>query len=521
MLLDRVAVAWNKWLESHRGLFLSAASLFCLMVFAGYSHVRNIVADECLEVTIIRMKSLAKIWDALYAGMQLDPPVLDSGMHFLFRWFGDSLFLARLPSIVCFSMMCLCLAAIVWRYAPPIYAAAAFFVPFATTLRGTASLARPYAPLLGFSALALFCWDSIAAGDPKRRWLWRVAFTLSFAMALSAHFYGILLLLPLGLGELGKWIYRKRPGVATWACILLALIPYGLWSPILLSAARLYMKHYAYKADFSTLYGFFGDMAISLPWACAILLLALAAAWTGASGWERERAGRTPLTAQHRIMLLVSAGFLLLPFCGYLGGVLVTGYFAPQYYMPAMFGLILGIPLVLPALSLPRELVGLCLFVAMAANGALVGARGVSGFLRKEQLYPSLAEIRKLIPDAHPDIVIAAPLHFLPLYEANKDYPENDFLYLFDRPKELAAYGTDTSDITSTILVGRTQARLAPFEPYIAAHHHFFMLYIGEGRGAQEWQFPYLLKNLHARLTWLGKTGMFDLYQVDLPAAGQ
>jgi hypothetical protein len=511
---DRVAIAVNRWLGAHRAVFLTASSLFCLAVFAGYSHVRFIVADECLEVTIIRMPDLHTIWDALVSGMQLDPPVLDSGMHFLFRWFGDSLFLARVPSIVCFCMVCLCLAGIVWRYAPPVYAAAAFFIPFATNLRGTASLARPYAPLLGFSALALFCWDSIEA-HPKRRGLWRAAFALSLAMALSSHFYGILLLLPLGLGELGKWIARKRLDWVTLACAAPALIAFGLWSPILRSGARLYMQHYAYKADFNTLYSFFGDMLISLPWACAILLLILVAAWAGA---YRDAGGaRPPLTAQQRTMLLVSAGFLLLPFCGYAGGALITGYFAPQYFLPAIFGLVLGIPLVLPWISLPREVVGLCLLASMAANGALVGARGLTGLVRKEQPYPSLTEIRRLIPDAAPDIVVSAPLHFLPLYEANRAYPENDLLYLFDRPKEVAAYGTDTPDVTSTILVGRTTARLAPFDAYVATHRHFFILYIGNAQ-LQQWQFPYLLKNLHARMWWLGAAGMFDVYQVDLPA---
>ncbi len=47
---------------------------------------------------------------------------------------------------------------------------------------------------------------------------------------------------------------------------------------------------------------------------------------------------------------------------------------------------------------------------------------------------------------------------------------------------------------------------------------------MGEVLGIQEWQFKYLLNNLRARMLWLGKAGVFDVYQVDLPTlapAGQ
>jgi hypothetical protein len=380
-----------------------------------------------------------------------------------------------------------------------------------------ASLARPYAPMLGFSALALLCWDNLQHADGRRQTRWRIAFALSLALALSTHFYGILILLPLGLGELAKWMMRKRLDWQTVACMALALIPYCLGCPILISAAHIFGRHFADKPEMQTLYDFFGNMIISLPWAGIGLLLLFAGALPAAARAVTPQPA--PPTQQRRAMLAVTGGFLLLPICGYVGGVLVTGSFSPHYFVLAGLGLILALPLLLPAFGSSREVVGLCLFLAMAGHGLVVGARGVSGFLRAERPYPSLAAIRSLIPapGPHPDIVVSAPMHFLPFYEATKSDPENDLLYLFDPRKELAEYGNDTADTASSIIAGRSPARLLPFDPYVATHRRFFILAMGEILGVQEWQFKYLLKKLDARLVWLGKIGNFDLYQVDLP----
>jgi len=526
-ILDRAAAGLNGWLGAHQGLYLAIASLLCVATFTGYARHGIMWADESLELSVIRAGNLQQMWNALMDGIQTHPPVLDLATQLLFRVFGDSLFVARMPSALCFCLMCLCLARIVWRYAPPSYAAATFFLPFATTLREWGSGARPYAPMLGFSALTLLCWDNLQNTDGRRQVRWRIAFLLSLAMTLSTHFYAILILLPLGLGELAKWILRKRPDWPTILCFPVALVPYCLWLPVLISGGRIFLRHYASRAEFQTLYEFFGSLVFSLPWVGIVLLLFAAA---GLGAMRAEAAQRPWVSQAQRLMLVVSCGFLLLPFCGYLLGVLWTGWFPPKYYMIAAFGLILGLPLLLPALTSWREAVGLCVFLAMAGHGLLVGARGVSYFWRSERPYPSLAEIRRLIPDPQPDIVFSAPMHVGPFLEANRSDTNTHVLYLFDPQKELAEYGNDTSDTTVAIIyersirLGHPSTTAAPFDAYVATHRHFFILCMGEVLGIQEWQFKYLLNHLRARMLWLGKAGVFDVYQVDLPAlapAGQ
>jgi hypothetical protein len=511
--IERTADQLNSWLETHWRLYLSVAAILCLLTFSGYSRPKAPWVDEVLQLTIERLPTGSAVWDALKdGGIQVDPPLLHLGVHYLFRAFGESIYLARLPSILGFCLMCVAIACLVGRYAPPLYAAAAFFLPYATVLRSRAMDARPYGLMFGFSALVLLSWDGIDR-SPRKAW-WRIAFTLSLAIMFSTHFYSILLLLPLAMGEAAKSYFRKRVDWATLACVAVAMIPYVFWLPTLISAARRYASHYYYPAAFSNLYDFYGSAIASLPLAGVLLFLLAAIAIVGYTG------SRTAPSEGTRVFLFVSAGFLLVPVAGYLAGVTVTGLFVPYYHYIATFGVILGIPLVLSAISGGNRVVALCLFLAVAGHGLFVSARGLSGFVRGvHSEYPQAAEFRKLTGEERPDIVIPAPVHFLPLREANRNDPVDSFVYLFDAKKALRALGTDTADLLYERLRRITPARIEAFDTYLASHPRFYIAVLGPVKGIQEWQYDYLLKQMHARLRWLGKAGDFDVFRVELDSA--
>ena len=515
-LLERAADSLDNWLAAHQRLYLSLAAGLSLLTFAGYAHVKAPWMDEVLEITIARLSGVRAIWAALMDGVQVDPPVLHSMLHFMLRIAGDRVFFAaRLPAVAGFTLMCVSLACLAWRHAPPEYAAAVYFLPYATVLRVWAMDVRPYGLMMGLSALALLCWDGMEA--PRHRTAWRIGFTLSLAAAFSTHFYSIQLLFPVGCGELAKWILRRRLDWRTFLSVGAALIPYLLWSPILFSGSTRFMKHYFYKAAFKNLADFFGWAIASLP--VAGLLLALIAALVIQKNMRMETIPRAALSDRQRALLAVTGGFLLVPVVGYAAGVLATGFFVPYYHIIAAFGVILGIALVLAVFSGHNRIVGLSLFVVMLGHGLFVSARGLSGFVRREAPYPSLSDLRKLIPESRPDIVVPSPMNFLPFQEATRSDPENNLLYLFDAAKAFEDAGTDTSEIVYAQLRGRTAARIEPFDSYTATHRRFYIAVLGD-KGIQEWQFHYLLKSAHAGLFWLGKVGDFDLFRVDLHAGG-
>jgi hypothetical protein len=507
------AHALDFWLAANRSLYLAAACLVCLMANLGYAHFRVITSDECLQMIIFRQPGVRAIWNSLIASVQADPPVADTAMHYLFRLFGDHLLLARLPSAVTFCLMCLCLSLIVWRYAGAIYGAAAFFMPFATALRSWGSLSRPYAPLLGFSSLALLCWDRLQDPELRRVTRWRVAFIMSLAATFSTHFFSIAILFPLALAELAKWRIRKRLDWPTLLCTPVAFIPYLIWSPILVASARIFLPHPFRSPVIKTLYEFYGDMLFSLPWAGALLMMLLACAYIGPSNFDGPP--RKQINPAVRPLMVFCAGCLLLPVCGAVSTAMKMSFYGPRMSLVSLFGLVVGLPLLMD-LAGARKAVGLALFAAMAGNAAMVAAQGAMRLFGREAPYPVLAEFRHLIPEPHPDIVIPESNVFLPLVETNREDPENSLLYLFDTAKQLAARGSDTPDVASSIIQGRSRARLLPFDPYLATHSRFYVALATDVKDIDAWQFKYLLNQVHATFRWLGTVKGWNLYSVDL-----
>jgi hypothetical protein len=507
----------ERWIDAHWRLYLILSSALCFATFSGYSWRKFPWIDEVLQIAIERLPTGRQVWDALKDGMiQVDPPVQHLGVHYLFQIFGEHVFLARLPAIAGFCVTCAALAMLVRRHASPLFAAAAFFAPYASVLRSRAMDARPYGMMFGCSALVWLCWDGVASG--RRRVFWRVAFTLSLAAMFSTHFYSILLMLPLAMGEATLWLQRKKVDWATVSCVAIAAIPYAVWLPILLSASRKYLSHYFYPVSFSNLYNFFEFAVASLPYAAALIFLALA----GAAGAKLQDQPTSAPNERERALLAVVAGFLLIPLGGFLGGVFVTKNFVPYYHVIAAFGVVVGVPLILSLCTGRNSTAGLCLFLALSVHGLFVTTRGLSGFLRGTEVpYPKEAELRRLTGEDRPDIVVPSPMHFLVFKEANRQDPVDSLVYLYDPKKALKELGTDTADILHEHLGKITDARIEPFDTYVAQHHKFYIAVLGEVKGVQEWQFSYLQKEMHANLWWLGKSGDFDLFRVELAAAAE
>ena len=134
----------------------------------------------------------------------------------------------------------------------------------------------------------------------------------------------------------------------------------------------------------------------------------------------------------------------------------------------------------------------------------------------REAPYPAVTAFRRLIPEPHPDIVVPETNVFLPLVETNRDDPENSLVYLFDTAKQLAVRGSDTPDVASRIIQGRSRARILPFDPYAATHSHFYVVLDTDVKDIDAWQFKYLLNQMHATFRWLGSVEGWSVYSVDL-----
>src|SRR5207237_1162969 len=111
--------------------------------------------------------------------------------------------------ILGFWLMTVCIFRFVSRRCPPIYAAAAMIFPLITSAFYYACEARPYALVMGFTALALVCWQQILENERRTISLFGLWFSLSACICL--HYYAILIWIPFGLAELARLRSRKRP----------------------------------------------------------------------------------------------------------------------------------------------------------------------------------------------------------------------------------------------------------------------------------------------------------------------
>jgi hypothetical protein len=230
-------------------------------------------------------------------------------------------------------------------------------------------------------------------------------------------------------------------------------------------------------------------------------------------------AGRSNELTGLTVPAVLTVGFVLIPVVGFIAGLLVTGLFVPYHYMIAAVSIVLGIPLVLAFLSRGDRVIGLALFVAMAGFGLFVTTRGITGYVRHDAAYPALAEVRKLIPEQRPDVVVAAPFEFLPFEEENRHDPENSLVYLYDIAKARQVVKVDTLDIIASHLRGMSRARFEPFDAYIAGKRRFYMAVSPDLKAA--WLPAYLKKQLRSNLSYVGETSGIEIYQVDLPEAGR
>ena len=104
--------------------------------------------------------------------------------------------------------------------------------PFVTGAYDYAFEARPYAPMLGLSAVALVCWQ--ATRGPRRR-VALVALGLTIATLVSFHYFGTLLVVAIAAGEITRGRAARRPGV--WIALGAGLLPLVCFLPLLRAGA--------------------------------------------------------------------------------------------------------------------------------------------------------------------------------------------------------------------------------------------------------------------------------------------
>ena len=329
--------------ESTRSYLLLA---FFLLLTAAlsllWSHARLMWNDEFLSfytdgVATFRQVILVQ----LHHPISLDPPTYHLLSHLSMDLLGRNAIALRLPALAGFLLFQLCLYFFVRRIAGPRAAVIAAAAPLLTASFRYSVEGRPYGLLLGLYALSLLCWQIAAQDDniPRSRILPLTGLTLSIALAITSHYFGVLILIPVSLGELSRIYIRKRLDLGVLTALALGLASVALILPFK-RALMVYRQHYYITGvnlhDISQGYRelFLRYTTWSIPlqkFAAAIMVvLALSLAIAGYKRFKRRPATEPACTW---VALFAMA---LLPFFGYLFGRFVTHTMEVRYVIAAL-----------------------------------------------------------------------------------------------------------------------------------------------------------------------------------------
>jgi hypothetical protein len=372
------------WLAARGALPVLAFSAIYLAATTVLALRRPLWNDELYTYYFARVPGAADLWRALETGADQAPPLSYLLTRASFSVLGVGSLSIRLPEILAFLLFCICTYVFVARRTNQLYGVMAMFLPTLTAAYYYASEARAYALVLGFGALALLCWQLATEGVRRRVAL--VGLAAALALAVSSHYYALLLLVPLGLGELARAFARRRIDVAVWAAFTGALLPLAAFVQLIRASHSYSTGFWGRPAWLDPLrfFSFLLDPRVATPSVMstgrpterglvllAVGLLISALVVVGPLGprllRRRGRTGSNTLLVHgppnHEVV--AAAAFLLLPLAGVVVGKAVTDAYAPRYALSAVIGVIV-LPFALYRLEGRRPIIGWSVVTALA-----------------------------------------------------------------------------------------------------------------------------------------------------------
>ena len=493
-------------------LLLTAAIAFA------WSHVKLLSQDE---IFVLQTDSVSSVRELIHIQrhfpISLDPLVFHLLAHAATKLFGPTALALRLPSIVGFLLMQLCIFFAARRIANSRVALVAMAFPALTATLFFAPEARPYGLLLGLYALAFVAWQSATRStkkdvilseasrsdaqskDPRisfatPRPLSLILLALAIALALNTHYFGVLILIPIVLAELARTLSRRRFDIPMAAAILLGAAAIVFALPFQHAAGE-FRKHYynagaislrAITQAYRSLFVNYTTQPLALQRLEALLLSLFAIALILIS-IRRIRSREISLPSPELVFLLALAA---LPLFGVLLAIFVTHSIEVRYVLAAIIPIAIFFALAIePWLrySLVRDSQ---LRTRLSATALLAFAILLAGFIRiRDEQAKSSATLAQLVlppafktqllalPDSHLYIQDMGHFELASYYQPDPDVRRRIAL-LYSRDEELKYDRHDTASLTAEHMQHFTAFPIVPYAQLKATPgDHMLILY--------------------------------------------
>ncbi|HEY2645691.1 MAG TPA: glycosyltransferase family 39 protein [Candidatus Acidoferrales bacterium] len=319
---------WSSWTESRAIVYLVFAAAY-IVPNVMLAHQKLLWDDEFFTLYLSKTASWSDLWRALSTGADQHPPSFYYLTHLIMKYAGTTNVMLRSTALFGFALACVCLYEIAREIVGHRWGAPAILLPLATPALYYATEARGYGLELGFITFSLLMW--MWASDGKKRFLTVPALAIGLCLAVASHYYALLILFPLAVGEFVKVWQRRSIDFPICGALFAAVLPVLLFVPLILRAVPYSKTFWTMPPAWSQILYWYPSMLGLSPLilvGAAALILVFRIPTTG--DWRSELPGMSLPVA---IGLITTA---LLPGVGMIAAKLVTHAFTPRYFIAAL-----------------------------------------------------------------------------------------------------------------------------------------------------------------------------------------
>jgi len=326
----RIAESAAKALEQDRLLFLSGLCLFLFACTLAQARSNPLWYDELFTYYMSHLPDMGTIWNALKQGADLNPPLLYIATRTSYAIAGDSVLATRLPEMIGFLVMSVCLFWFVSKRCNALFGFIAMLLPWITGAQRYATEARSYGLVLGFCGLAIVFWQMAHERNPRAPAL--AGLTLSLAGALMSHCYAVLLFIPFIAGEAAYWHYKRRVDWPVCASIAVTMPLVLTYLPLFRANNTWVLNNMIFRPQLSSIPAFWtfllGPALFPIVAGLCVMLFP----------FEREQFSDLwqPEIPAHEVALAV--GLILIPAAAVALAATVTHVYLERYGLTAIVG---------------------------------------------------------------------------------------------------------------------------------------------------------------------------------------
>lgn len=418
--------------------------------------------DELFSFHMARLPDLATLLRALSKGADLQPPLFHLTTAAFQKLFGSSEVATRLPALAGYLLMTVCLYLFVRRRTNALYGAIAALFPTVTEAFRYSYEARPYSLMLGFCALALWCWQQAASACGLGRKIGLVGLWLSLSLALSFQYYSVLVFIPLAIGEAVRLFQRRQPDIPIALAGGLAAVVGICYLPLIRDAAAIHANHPWNAVSLRLIFDAY-QFALSpaaVPMAFCFAAIGLLV-WLPHVAESPARTGGLTLAETAACL-----GFTLVPVFGYLTGRFFTHLLTQRYMLALIIGFAILFASAVYSVTGGRA-------IAALVVAALLGGVFVARHIARPRMVNEYAALT--LPPENRDLplVVAGSLEFVPqLYYGNPDVKSR--LIWVDLATHF--HGVDAVDRNVRIAVPFFHYPMMEYDEFRRAHPRFFLL---------------------------------------------